>query len=315
MVDGVGRTGGGAYVPTDLEGAKEQNVGKTPGGMKTVELPLGDLKQLLGGSGDTLYSRALGGDSKGLPKADSAEVDRQFAASQELVSADIFTFMALFQKLAQEMRNANREVRTAEIEGQITELQNAAGEMRKAASMRFAAAVTEGAMQIAGGVLQGVSSTIALADGAKSFSKGQQQLALDQKANMAKQIKSGSSDVGVQRHANQIKNDLQIQSKAAGLDASLSGRKADYGIQMGQALGSITSGLGGVISAGMRLEAENADASRAEAEARSKEHEIEVQHANDIMQQMMEIIRDVRSKLESINQAAVETNRGIARNI
>ena len=50
-------------------------------------------------------------------------------------------------------------------------------------------------------------------------------------------------------------------------------------------------------------------------ETQAKVHETGVQHANDMMQQMMDVIRDVRDKLQSIQQAAVETNRGIARNI
>ena len=44
-------------------------------------------------------------------------------------------------------------------------------------------------------------------------------------------------------------------------------------------------------------------------------HETGVQHANDMMQQMMEVIRDVREKLASIQQAQVDTTRSIARNI
>jgi hypothetical protein len=39
------------------------------------------------------------------------------------------------------------------------------------------------------------------------------------------------------------------------------------------------------------------------------------QHANDMMQQMMDVIRDIRDKLGAIEQSRGETNRGIARNL
>ncbi|CAM3687509.1 hypothetical protein COLU111180_02930 [Cohnella lubricantis] len=37
--------------------------------------------------------------------------------------------------------------------------------------------------------------------------------------------------------------------------------------------------------------------------------------ADDLMKQMLEVIRDVRNKLQQIDQSRTETNRGIARNI
>ncbi len=39
------------------------------------------------------------------------------------------------------------------------------------------------------------------------------------------------------------------------------------------------------------------------------------QHARDMEQQLMDVMREVRDKQQSIQQAAVETNRGIARNV
>ena len=90
----------------------------------------------------------------------------------------------------------------------------------------------------------------------------------------------------------------------------------------GQALNSaamgvsgITGGIGGIVGAGFTNKADLADAKRAELEAQAKVHETAVGHASDLMQQMMDIIRDIRDKLSSIEQATLETNRGIARNI
>ena len=102
-------------------------------------------------------------------------------------------------------------------------------------------------------------------------------------------------------------NALISQSKIAGAEAS---RAQAYG----QAAGS-AGALGNMIGAGFTLKADLHDARRAEYEAEASVHGTAVQHANDNMQQMMDVIRDVREKLQSMQQAAVETNRGIARNI
>lgn len=40
-----------------------------------------------------------------------------------------------------------------------------------------------------------------------------------------------------------------------------------------------------------------------------------MQQANDTMQQMMEVIRDVREKLAAIDQGRIETVRNISRNV
>jgi hypothetical protein len=104
--------------------------------------------------------------------------------------------------------------------------------------------------------------------------------------------------------ANSILQDAKI---ATGHGAAYQG----YGQGAGQAIG----GLGSLIGAGFNRGADEADARKSEKETQAKVHETSVQHANDTMQQMMEVIRDVREKLQSIQQAAVETNRSIARNI
>lgn len=82
-----------------------------------------------------------------------------------------------------------------------------------------------------------------------------------------------------------------------------------------QGAGNILSGIGTMAGAGKEQEAAGHDAKKAELEADARVHEQGVQHANDLMQQMMDIIRDVREKLGAIDQARNETNRGIARNV
>ena len=83
----------------------------------------------------------------------------------------------------------------------------------------------------------------------------------------------------------------------------------------GQAAAGIAGGIGTSVAAGLNYAADRKEADKAPLETQAKVHETAVGHANDMMQQMMDVIRDVRDKLQSIQQAAVETNRGIARNI
>ena len=70
------------------------------------------------------------------------------------MGADIYSFMALFQKLAQTMRDTARTDRNTMLQTQVKALQDSANEMRSAAALRFAAGVVQGAMQLAGGVAQ-----------------------------------------------------------------------------------------------------------------------------------------------------------------
>ena len=131
MVDAVNRSTPGLVPmnvdenapPVDTKGAKEiKHAGA---------LPLEDIKASSGLDGkDALMLRVLQGAAKDQEKVDMDAMMKQMSVPEHDVVADIFTFMALFQKLAQEMRNSNREIRTAELQGQISELQNAATEMR-----------------------------------------------------------------------------------------------------------------------------------------------------------------------------------------
>ena len=82
-----------------------------------------------------------------------------------------------------------------------------------------------------------------------------------------------------------------------------------------QGAGSMVSSIGSVAGAFKEQAASENDAKRAEYEAAAKVYDQNVQQANDLMQQMLEIIRDMRDKFGAIDQARSETNRGIARNV
>jgi hypothetical protein len=68
--------------------------------------------------------------------------------------ADIFTFMALFQKMAQDMRQTARLDREMQLQANVSSLQAAADQIKAAAQERFSAALTQGICQIGAGAIQ-----------------------------------------------------------------------------------------------------------------------------------------------------------------
>lgn len=216
------------------------------------------------------------GGSGGLPPPGDGKVDapRLFAALDDAsanMNADIFAFMAIFQKMSQEMRQTARMDRELSMQAQVSTLQAAAEKIREAAKERYTAAMIQGAAQIAGGVAS-------VAGGMKAL-----------------------GTIGA--------------AKASGGDMNVATSKAQSQSGIGSGIGGIMQGMGGMIAAGYEKKAGEADADRAKLEAGAKMHEAARDKANDMMQQMQDIIRDIRDKLGAMQQSNIETNRGIARNI
>lgn len=210
--------------------------------------------------------------------------------SMEQISTDIGSFMALFQQLAQSMRSSARIERTAEMQSQVSALTNAADQMKAAAGLRLAAGIAQGAMQIAGGIVQVGAGAVSMGTsiaGAGATMKGQN-------ANIG-----GKTEIG---------NALIAQGSKLGAIAGMANSFAG-------ASSSIAGGVGGSISAGINYAAEMKEVQKTKLEVEAKVHETAVQHANEVMQTMQDVIRDIREKVQSMNQAAVETNKSIARNI
>ncbi|CAN7501151.1 type III secretion system translocon subunit SctB [Acidovorax sp. LjRoot117] len=288
-----------------------QAAGKTAGAKGYSEI---DIEALLGAKGgpaggaksaaDALKTPASSSD----PKAQEAALNNLGGFSDTQVTADIFAFMALFQKLAQQMRDTARTQRTTDMQAQVSSLQNAAEKMKDAAAERLTAAIVQGSMQIAGGVMQmGLSGM-----SAKQTIKGAQMEAaggnnMAQISKMDAQGKFAADPVSKAQFTTASNNQI-----AAGKELGAVGTKYQG---YAQASGSISGGLGGIIGATFTHKADLLDADKMNLETQAKVAETGVQHANDMMQQMMDVIRDVREKLSSIQQASIETNRGIARNI
>lgn len=247
-----------------------------PAGARQLDATLLIAKQ---GAGDVLGKVGLTEPNMG--RAGPADVAAALAGLNDSVGTDIYAVMALMQKLAQEQRNAARETRAADMTAQVSALQSAADKIQEAAEERFKGALAAGIMQIAGGVAQ---------------------------------VGAGMAGIGSSMKAAGLKG---IEDPTAAQRTALGKHDgiANNSSGMGQGLSGISGGIGSMIQAGFDRAAGRADADRARLEADAKVAETGVQHANDLMQQMMDVIRDVRDKLGAIEQSRVETNRGIARNI
>lgn len=176
---------------------------------------------------------------------------------QSSMSVDIYAVMAMAQKTAQEMRDANRELRASSLNAQVSELLSAADDMDKAAKFRLAAGIVQGFMKAA----------------------------------------AGAATIG-----------FNATAKGSEIDRREHSAKGD-GVSLGM------QGLGDIAAAALNYEASKADADVKRHEAKAKLHESAQAEANDMMQQMMDVIRDVRDKVSAIDQSRIETNRGISRNI
>lgn len=73
--------------------------------------------------------------------------------------------------------------------------------------------------------------------------------------------------------------------------------------------------LGQPLTAGMKFGAESFDVHAKRHETDAKRHESQSARASDAIQQAREVAQDALQKLESVDQARIDTNRSIARNL
>ena len=201
----------------------------------------------------------------------------------DMMQADMYTLMALMQQMAQQQRSSARELRNSEMQAQISTLQDAAQEIRNAAADRLTGAILSGVMQMAAGAIQ-------IGGAAMSFSRTSDAL---------KDFKT-SSTTGTPM------TDQQLSGALGKANAFSTG--ADGASKIG-------TGFGQMLNATMEQQAAGHDADKATKEAGAKAHEAQTQQAGDLMQQMQDILRDIRDKLSAMEQSRIETTRGIARNI
>ncbi|MBS7777594.1 type III secretion system translocon subunit SctB [Acidovorax sp. CCYZU-2555] len=275
--------------------------------------------------------------------AAQAQLRTELSVLESNQAVDLYAVMGLIQKSAQEMRNTNREIRASELNAQVGELMSAASDMQKAANFRLAAGIVQGSVQMLSAGVQAYSSMSAAsksAQGAKPQGEATELKDSAQKMNdSAQTFNTEAQDLrtqaGVATDKTSVDN-LQAQARAADDKASYlrtnarsmekqAGTKqaqvdgfnasAQKASGNGDIAGKMLGGMGEIITAGLKFGADSADVSAKRHEARAKLHESASAGANEMMQQMMDVIRDVKDKLSSIDQSRIETNRGIARNI
>lgn len=203
---------------------------------------------------------------------------------------DLFSILALIQKSGQNMRDAMRQVRGAESSAQITNMLDSAKEMKTAANHRFKAAQIQAYTQIATGSLQVIGTGVSAFSSFKSMGKMDTITKTDALGkNYSEMVATASSE----KWSN--------------------GASATKGATDG--LSAIGEGVGKIFSSREEREASLADARSREFDAASKLNESAVQESNEQMQRALEIIQDAASKLQSIQQSNLETNRTINNNI
>ncbi len=350
---GIDKTHGShaAYQPPPTDNSEQDLRTKQP--RRTHAASAGELPKsaLFDEEGNTPPTSALPPADSGKAEA-AAALARLQALNDAQVGADIYAYMALFQQMAQQMRNTARTQRTTEMQAQVSALQNAAQEMKNAAAQRFIAALVSSGTQIVSGLVQMGGSSLAASKSIKGAK-------MEYDANKGLQGAAQPEITGISSPTDVTRNGASVARQAtftapagAGTNAgnwqdtpvatlaqeqaamkNLQGlpKPTDFGAMLkdakvlsaeGTKIAGLTQGLSGLVgglgsgtAAFFTREADARDAAKMELETQARVHEAAVQHANDTMQQMMDVIRDVRDKLQAIEQATVETNRGIARNI
>ena len=275
--------------------------------------------------------------------AAQAQLRTELSAVESNQAIDLYAIMGLIQRSAQEMRNSNREIRASALNSEVGELMSAASEMQKAANLRLAASIVQGGVQMLSAGADAYSSMSAATQSAQAATPQGQATELKDSAqkinDSAQRFSAEAQDLRSQAAVAGDKtsvDNLQAQAQAADDKASYlrtnarsmekqAGHKQEQ-VDAFNAIAQKTSGnaattgkmLGGIaemVTAGLKFGADSAEVSVKQHEARAKLHASASAEANEMMQQMMDVIRDVKDKLSSIDQSRIETNRGIARNI
>ena len=262
---------------------------------KFLEIPLKKAMEMI-------VNNAKLTSAKSVNSQDPNELGNAMEKAKDSLPVDIYTVMALFQRMAQEMRNVNREMRASALDSQVGELLNAANDMKKSADFKLAAALVQSGIQMAGGVIQ--------LGGA--YASGKEAAASARAQNKADYFKDMSESFSKDSEFRGYAADEAKQFSGDALKHSNQANKIDRNVKTVNEFGS---NIGSVINAGLSYAASRAEVDAKKHEAAAKLHEAGFAQANDMMQQMMDVIRDVREKVSAMDQSRIETNRSISRNI
>lgn len=241
--------------------------------------------------------------------------------AQTNLATDIYAFMAMYTKLAHQMRATAREQRQNELQGQVSALNSAADKMVEAAEKRFDAALVQGITQI-------VSGAISIASGA--YTLGKMAAASRPQVDLPESSPSKADaplPEGFSRpRANAMTSETMVKPATttstpltSASDPFAPGSKLSLELQAKQGLftgsAQVASGSGTMLSASMEKDAAESDSDAKRNEALSSKAQADREVQQDIVQSMGELLRDIREQLRAMAQAEVESNKGMARNI
>lgn len=248
-------------------------------------------------------------ETEGTRSPDLNTLTGSLGPASENIACDMQMVMGLFLKMAQSIRQSSRDERQAELTQQADALGAAAQEIRAAAQQRFVGALVQGSIQIAGGAL--------------SIGAGLGSL------NSIRTSKTAATEAGNSAY-NQASNKVINKGGTAGeaIDAGEAAFQSQYGAtfqnsmkaadtfaQTAQGASQALQGAGAMANAAFEREAADHDANKAGYDKEATLHQAAHDSANDMMQQMQDVIRDIRDKISAMEQSNIETTRGIARNI
>lgn len=241
-------------------------------------------------------------------------MEQAIGNAQTNLATDIYEFMALYSKIAQQMRATAREQRQSELTAQVSAINTAAEKMVEAAQERFTAAMVQGITQIVGGAISIGSGAFTLG---KIASASKPKVDLPESSDMPTSRPRSNAMVNAERPTNLGQTGTKTAHTS---DADFApGSKFSLELQAKQSLfsgsGQLVTGSGGMIAAGFEREASMLDSEGKEQEALGTAAQARREGQQEIAQTMADLLRDIREQLRAMVQAEVESNKGIARNI
>lgn len=221
--------------------------------------------------------------------------------------SDVFTVMLLIAQMSQENREASRAMRDTQQQSQLDAMQTAADEIRKAADLALAAGVVSGVMQMAGGALT-------MAGGIKGLKDLKGLSATADTPDTPKTTNpTSSATTGNRPRANAMSsggdktNSSDSATGSLGADLKLEQIRASGRIFEGA--GSLATGVGGVVSAGLTRASEEHKAEEQEANIDAKEAEMLAEKESDFMQFNRDMIGKVAQIMKDLIQLNLESEK------
>lgn len=226
--------------------------------------------------------------------------------SGEELRTDVFAVLAAFSQMTRAMRASGKLELLHKNQQEQTDSLNAAEKMKIAAAERLTSALVQGVMQIVSGMVQLGFQAFALRytiESAKLDLEAKTQL-----ANIAKGEKL--SNLTATEVADQT-----ILANTVAADATVHGSRGQLLTAAGQASSSLAGGLGSAVGGHNTKRADDAAYEQTTLDIAAKKLATEAAQINELLQHLLELIRDVRETLKALQQMTDDSNRAIVRNI